>query len=41
LSGGTVQAYGIGCILTAGLVFSSLNSIDYAGASCERTSWTC
>jgi len=31
LSGGTVQAYGIGCILTAGLVFSSLNSIDYAG----------
>ena len=31
LSGVTVQAYGIGCILTAGLVFSSLNRIDYAG----------
>jgi hypothetical protein len=31
LSGVTVQAYGIGCILTAGLVLSSLNHIDYAG----------
>jgi hypothetical protein len=31
LSGVTVQAYGIGCILTAGLLFSSLNRIDYAG----------
>jgi hypothetical protein len=31
LSGVAVQAYGIGCILTAGLVFSSLNRIDYAG----------
>ena len=31
LSGVTVQAYGIGCILTAGLVFSSLRRIDYAG----------
>jgi hypothetical protein len=31
LSGVTVQAYGIGCILTAGLVFSSLSRIDYAG----------
>jgi len=31
LSGVTVQVYGIGCILTAGLVFSSLNRIDYAG----------
>ncbi|MGD0830715.1 MAG: hypothetical protein ABR907_07220 [Terracidiphilus sp.] len=30
-SGVIVQAYGIGCILTAGLVFSSLNRIDYAG----------
>lgn len=31
LSGVAVQAYGIGCVLTAGLVFSSLNRIDYAG----------
>ena len=31
LSGVAVQAYGIGCILTAGLVFSALNRIDYAG----------
>lgn len=31
LSGVLVQAYGIGCILTAGLVFSSLNRIDYTG----------
>jgi hypothetical protein len=32
LSGVIVQVYGIGCILTAGLVFSSLNHIDYAGS---------
>ena len=31
VSGVIVQAYGIGCILTAGSVFSSLNRIDYAG----------
>lgn len=31
LSGVTVQAYGIGCIITAGLVLASLNRIDYAG----------
>jgi hypothetical protein len=31
VSGVVVQAYGIGCILTAGLVFSSLHGIDYAG----------
>ena len=31
LSGVAVQAYGIGCILTAGLVFSSLHRIDYTG----------
>jgi hypothetical protein len=30
LSGVIVQAYGIGCILTAGFVFSFLNRIDYA-----------
>src|ERR1017187_9291279 len=32
LSGVTVQAYGIGCILTAGVGFSSLHPIYYAGA---------
>lgn len=31
LCGVLVQLYGIGCILTAGLVLSSLNRIDYAG----------
>jgi hypothetical protein len=31
LSGVVVQAYGIGCIVTAGLVFSHLNRIDYTG----------
>ena len=31
LSGVSIQAYGIGCIVTAGLVFSSLRRIDYAG----------
>jgi hypothetical protein len=30
LSGVLVQAYGIGCVLTAGIVFSSLNRIDYS-----------
>ena len=30
LAGVAVQAYGIGCIITAGVVFSALNSIDYA-----------
>jgi hypothetical protein len=30
LGGVAVQVYGIGCILTAGLVFSSLSGIDYA-----------
>lgn len=32
LSGVIVQVYGIGCILTAGLVFSSLNRIDYTAS---------
>src|SRR5271163_2101095 len=31
VSGVTVQAYGIGCIVTAGLVFAALRGIDYAG----------
>lgn len=31
LSGAVMQAYGIGCILTAGLVLSSLDRVDYAG----------
>jgi hypothetical protein len=30
LGGIAVQAYGIGCIITAGIVFSSLSRIDYA-----------
>jgi drug/metabolite transporter (DMT)-like permease len=30
LAGVAVQAYGIGCIITAGIVFASLGRIDYA-----------
>lgn len=35
LSGVFVQAYGIGCVLTAGIVFSSLNRIDYSAPVVE------
>jgi hypothetical protein len=31
VSGAIVQAYGIGCIITAGCVFSSLQNVDYSG----------
>ena len=31
VSGVIVQAYGIGCILAASLVFSAMNRLDYAG----------
>jgi hypothetical protein len=30
VAGVIVEAYGIGCVITAGMVFSSLNRIDYA-----------
>jgi hypothetical protein len=35
LSGVFVQAYGIGCVLTAGIVFSWLNRIDYSAPVVE------
>src|SRR5882757_221547 len=35
LGGIAVQAYGIGCVITAGMVFSSLNRIDYAAPVVE------
>ena len=35
LSGVLVQAYGIGCVMTAGIVFSALNRIDYAAPVVE------
>jgi hypothetical protein len=35
LGGVVVQAYGIGCIMTAGMVFSSLSRIDYAAPVVE------
>jgi hypothetical protein len=35
LGGIFVQAYGIGCAMTAGMVFSSLNRIDYAAPVVE------
>lgn len=35
LSGVFVQAYGIGCVITAGIVFSSLNRIDYSAPVVE------
>lgn len=35
LSGAFVQAYGIGCVLTAGMVFFSLNRIDYSAPVVE------
>jgi hypothetical protein len=35
LGGIAVQAYGIGCIVTAGIVFSSLSRIDYAAPVVE------
>ena len=38
LSGVFVQAYGIGCVLTAGIVFSSLNRIDYSAPVVEMQS---
>jgi len=30
LGGVAIQAYGIGCVITAGMLFSSLNRVDYA-----------
>jgi hypothetical protein len=38
LSGVLVQAYGIGCVMTAGIVFSSLNRVDYAAPVVEMQS---
>ena len=35
LGGIVVQAYGIGCLMTAGMVFSSLSRIDYAASVVE------
>jgi len=35
LGGIVVQAYGIGCVITAGMVFSSLSRIDYAAPVVE------
>ncbi len=35
LGGIIVQAYGIGCVMTAGMVFSSLSRIDYAAPVVE------
>jgi len=35
LGGIFVQAYGIGCVMTAGMVFSSLRRIDYAASVVE------
>jgi hypothetical protein len=35
LGGIFVQAYGIGCVMTAGMVFSSLSRIDYAAPVVE------
>jgi hypothetical protein len=35
LGGVAVQAYGIGCVVTAGIVFSSLSRIDYAAPVVE------
>ena len=35
LAGLAVQAYGVGCVITAGLVFSSLSRIDYAAPVVE------
>jgi len=35
LGGIVVQAYGIGCVMTAGMVFSSLSRIDYAAPVVE------
>ena len=35
LGGIVIQAYGIGCVITAGMVFSSLSRIDYAAAVVE------
>jgi predicted membrane protein len=35
LGGVFVQAYGIGCVITAGIVFSALSRIDYAAPVVE------
>jgi hypothetical protein len=35
LGGIVIQAYGIGCVMTAGMVFSSLSRIDYAAPVVE------
>lgn len=35
LGGIAIQAYGIGCVITAGIVFSSLSRIDYAAPVVE------
>jgi hypothetical protein len=35
LGGIAVQAYGVGCVITAGIVFSSLGRIDYAAPVVE------
>src|SRR5882757_1033847 len=35
LAGIAVQAYGIGCVITAGMLFSSLSRIDYAAPVVE------
>jgi hypothetical protein len=35
LGGIAVQAYGVGCVMTAGMVFSSLSRIDYAAPVVE------
>ncbi len=35
LGGIAIQAYGIGCVITAGMVFSSLSRIDYAAPVVE------